>query len=143
MSDIEIVPADTEGPSAEDNVERVVRYSLVGRPDFAHPFGGDDSTWAPHDLMIKFKRSTTYRNGRIVDRTEWRLTNVELHAWRRLKSGSTSNRSDLLVEFDDLPHEWTNRWLAKDVDYRKVRAVDFPYVEQMIEACRPGAGELV
>jgi hypothetical protein len=136
------IAAEVELPRAEDNIERIVRYSLIGRPDFAHPFGGSDRTWAPHDLMIKFKRQTRYQGGHVVERGDWRLTNVELHAWLRLKSGNTSDRSDLLVEFEDLPHEWTNRWLAKDVDYRKVRADDFPYVADMIAASTPAAGEL-
>jgi hypothetical protein len=141
VTDIEPT-TDTQLPSIDDNVERVVRYNLAGRPDFWHPHGGDDVRWAPQELVIKFKRRTLYAGSHVTERTDWRLTNVEMLAWRRLKSGNVSERSDLLVEFEDLPHEWTNRHLAKDTDYRKVKAVDFPYVAEIIDAYRPYPGEL-
>jgi hypothetical protein len=132
-----------ELPRSEDNVERVVRYSLVGYPDFEYDFGGKHM-WAPHDLMIRFSRATSYRGGEVTERTLWRLTNVELHAWRRLKSGAVSDKVDLLIEFDDLPHEFLLRGLrAKEPDYRRPSADGFPYVLEMVDACRPASGELV
>jgi hypothetical protein len=133
---------DTQLPRAEDNVERIVRYSLVGRPDFAYNHGGD-RLWAPWDLMIRFGRHTTYRGGLVVERVDWRLMNVELHAWMRLRSGTTSDKVDVLIEFDDLPSEYRPRGFRDNSPvWRKAKAGDFPYVREMIDACTPQAGEL-
>lgn len=146
MTDIELMAdtaLNTQLPRAEDNIERIVRYSLVGRPDFAYNHGGD-RTWAPWDLMIRFRRHTRYRAGRVVERVDWRLTNVELHAWMRLKSGKTSDKIDLLIEFADLPHEYYRHSLAAGLpSWRKVQTSDFPYMREMIDACTPEPGELV
>jgi hypothetical protein len=132
-----------ELPTTEDSVTRIVRYSLIGRPDFVHGFS-QPRTWAPHDLMIRFDRHTAYCGKDVTERSQWRMTTVELHAWLRLKSGGTSDKIEVLIEFDDLPHEYVPRSvLDKPTAYPKVKAVDFPYVQDMIEACRPAAGELV
>lgn len=130
-------------PTSEDNMERVVRYSLIGRPDFEHGYS-QRRMWAPWSLMIRFARRTTYRGGMVVERTEWRLTNVELYARLRLKAGGTSDSVDLLVEFEDLPHDYMPRPIrAKEPGYPKIVASDFPYVGEMIDACRPSPHELV
>jgi hypothetical protein len=88
--------------------------------------------------MILFRRHTAYVGGRITEHQDWRLTNVELHAWQRLKSGKTSDKVDVLVEFDDLPHEFRLRhFREKEPTYGKLASADFPYVAEMIDACRP------
>jgi len=135
--------AEVELPRAEDNIERVVRYSLIGRPDFVFDFGGE-RTWAPWDLTIIYRRHTAYRGGQVVERSDWRPTNVELHGWLRLKSGKTSDRVDVLIEFDDLPHDYRLRhFREKEATYRKAKAADFPYVAEMVAASTPEPGELV
>jgi hypothetical protein len=140
-ADITIVSAAAL-PRYEDNIERIVRYDLAGRPDFEFDFGGR-RTWAPADLTIMFHRRTIYRGGLIFERTEWRLTNVHLHAWLRLKSGGISNKVDLLADFEDLPREFVDRYVKRDTACDYLDLKQFPYVAEMIDACRPAFGELV
>lgn len=135
MSDIE-----TELPQSEDIIVRVFRYSMIGRPDFTTADSRTENTWAPEDLMVRFARHTSYRGGLVVERSDWRLTNVRLHAWLRLKSGKTSGKVDREFEFEQLPREFVDG--MKLSWYIRLDLDAHPSVAQIVDACRPLDGEL-